>query len=124
MPQQQIPPHPFRGAVPNLGALQQQKEMQQKQQQIQIQAAIQQLSQAIYVQFIGVVRDYPLDDNNRRELAKSSMTAARCYFEGIGVLGVEQPTGHDPPIAQQEAMGEDPDAGRRQSEPLGGGGPR
>ena len=76
------------GQVPNIG-------QQQQQMQTQVQKAISQLSQGIYLQTAInhiVTRDdhQAADPDKLHQLAKDSVTAAKCYFEGIGVLKPEE----------------------------------
>ena len=57
----------------------------------QIQAAIGQLSMAIYTQLAGAhiaTRDehQSVDSDRLRQLAKDALASARAYFEGIGVI--------------------------------------
>lgn len=78
----------FGGHVPAIG-------QRQKQMQAQVQAAIGQLSQAIYVQ-VAISHIATRDEHQEagterlRQLAKDSVVAARCYFEGIGAIETEQ----------------------------------
>ena len=87
----------FGGRVPVIGQRQQQTEDQAKAQAAaQIQQAVNQLSQMIYVRFVTAEWAIPpYDPNKMRDMAKESMTAARCYFEGVGALTVEEETSHD-----------------------------
>lgn len=84
--QPQIPQ--FSGHVPAIG-------QQQKQMQAQLKMAIQQLSQAIYVpsaiSHIATRDEHQEADPDRmRQLARDSVAAAKCYFEGTGVIKTEQ----------------------------------
>ena len=79
---------PFGGRVPIIG---QQQQQQQQQMQAQVQAAIGQVSLGIYSQIAAAhidTRDkhQSIDQDQLRQLAKDAQLAARCYFEGIGVL--------------------------------------
>ena len=85
----QTPPNmPQFGKAPILGQRQQQMEQQ-------IQAAIAQLSMGVYsalaTSHVNTRDEHQSVDQDRlRQLAKDSQAAARCYFEGIGVI---QPQG-------------------------------
>jgi hypothetical protein len=83
----QIPPLPQFGQAPLIG-------QREKHVQTQVQAAIAQLSQGIYVQLASghvATRNSPqaVDPEKMRQLAKNSVVAARCYFEGVGVIKQE-----------------------------------
>ena len=73
--------------VPVLGQRQQAAEQQ-------IQQAAQQLSLSIYSRIAAEMLDpeRPADPAHLRHLAQQSMTAARCYFEGLGVIEQAKPT--------------------------------
>ena len=75
------------GQVPLIGQRQQPNQQQMQQ---QVQAAVAQLSMGIYSQiatdYIRVGGWELVSQDRLRQLAKDSQTAARCYFEGIGVI--------------------------------------
>jgi len=79
----------------------QQQQIQQQQVQQQLQAAMGQLSLGIYSQLatacltpLNMQADLPplssSEQKRLRRLARDSQTAARCYFEGIGVIQQEK----------------------------------
>jgi len=89
----QSPPNmpQFGGPVPILGQQNQQQPSQQQQMQAQVQAAIGQVSLGIYSHLATAyitTRDehQSIDQDQLRQLAKESQIAAKCYFEGIGVI--------------------------------------
>ena len=69
------------GRIPMLG-------QQRQQAEAGIQQAAQQLSLGIYARIAAEMLDpeQPANPEHLRHLAKQSMLAARCYFEGIGVI--------------------------------------
>ena len=88
----QPPPNiPQFGQAPLIG-------QRQQQMQAQVQAAIGQLSLGIYSQLAAshiATRDkhQAVDPNHLQQIAKDAQTAARCYFEGIGVIQQKEDKG-------------------------------
>ena len=84
----QPPPNmPQFGQAPIIG-------QRQQHMQAQVEAAIGQVSLGIYSQlatsYIGTRDEHQsLDKDQLRQLAKDALIAARCYFEGIGVIQQE-----------------------------------
>lgn len=62
----------------------------QRQNQInqQVSAALTQLSMSLYVQRYGL--EHPREVTEIRNLAKDCQVAAKCYFEALGVLKIEE----------------------------------
>lgn len=87
----QMPPGmPKFGQVPIIGR----QQPNRQQIETQVQAAVAQLSMGIYAQLANAhiaTRDehQTVDQDRLRQLAKESQVAARCYFEGIGVISQE-----------------------------------
>ena len=77
------PPRGVNHQIPLLGQRQQQA-------QTQISAAIQQLAMQIYTRRAS--NGIPRTDVGFQNIAKDSLRAARCYFEGIGVIEEEKET--------------------------------
>lgn len=80
------PSIPQFGQVPVIGQRQQPTEAQMR---AQIQAAISQLSMAIYTKLV-TTQAVPFDQDRLRKLAKDAQVAARCYFEGVGIIEAAQ----------------------------------
>jgi len=75
------------GQVPLLGQGQQPQQPNPQQMQQAISQAAQGLSLQVYAIAAAVAIDEGRDDpRHLRTLAQRSMIAARCYFEGIGVI--------------------------------------
>jgi len=75
---------PHFGQAPILG-------QRQQQMQAQVQAAIGQLSMGIYSQLASAhIATQSVDLDRLRQLAKDSQVAARCYFEGLGIISQNQ----------------------------------